>query len=175
MDTITPTPEFIRQHKDTYQAPETNQTTKRDYGRLRPWYETAVLKGTIRKEHAEAARDLDMYWHAVNDPRGCTGSYGDQRWNGTPMSQVNTHTLLGPEWREHCRARLKDAKAATGRHFDVLEFCCEFQGTAYRVGQLMGYNSKSQAIAKGGAAMRQGLHTLAIRWGYLSAFHPPTG
>ena len=172
MDTITPTPEFIRQHKDSYQAPETTQTTKRDYGRVRQWYETAVLKGGMRAEHAYAARDLTMYWHAVNDPTGCTCSYGDQRWNGTPVSQVAS--MFGPEWREHARCRLKDAKDACGSHYDVLAFCIEFQADATKVGRYMGYQAERTARAKGSAAIREGLNLLAIRWGYLRPFHPPT-
>jgi len=169
------TPEFVAKHKDIYEPPANDQKAKRDYGRVRRWYETMILKGTItREEHANAARDVDLYWHAVFDPVGVVGSYGDQRWNGTPMSQVQTHQLLGPEWRQHCRNRLEEATDAAGQLYDVLTFCIEFNADAVRVGQMMGYQSERHARRKGAEAIIGALDALAIRWGYLRRFHPPS-
>ena len=173
-ETISPTDEFRRHYGDRYEAPERSQTAKREYGRLRPWYETLALKGAIREEHAMAARDLDMYWHAVNDATGVCASYGDQRWNGTPPSQLTSYRLLGPEWRETCRQRLKDAKATMDPvQWDILMNCIENNDGCLQAGYRAGAVSKSNAIAKGGRVIRTALHILATHWGYFRPYKDP--
>lgn len=171
-ETISPTDEFVRRYGDRYEAPEQSQTVKREYGRLRPWYETLALKGAIRDEHAMAARDLDMYWHAVNDATGVCGAYGDQRWNGTPVGQLSSYRLLGPEWRETCRARLAEAKGyLDDRSWIFLSACIEHNESAEAVGRRFGYRSKAQVVAA--RVIRNALHNLATRWGYFRAYGDP--
>lgn len=173
-ETISPTHEFQRQYGDRYEAPEHSQTVKREYGRLRPWYETLALKKAIRDEHAMAARDLDMYWHAVNDATGVCGAYGDQRWNGTPVGQLDSYRLLGPEWRETCRQRLKDAKSIVdGKTWDILCAAIERNESLESLGRSLGRKSKTQAIEIAGRVIRSGLHQLATHWGYFRPYKDP--
>lgn len=168
-DTLTATDEWIARHGDRYEPPVQSQTVKRDYGRLRPWYETMALKGGLRPEHAMAARDLDMYWHVVNDSRGVCASYGDQRWNGTPIGQTSAYKLLGPEWRETCRARLADAKSiANAREWDYLMSCIEGNDTFASIGRQRG--CKPETVAR---IVRAVLHRLSIHWGYFRGFGDP--
>jgi hypothetical protein len=108
--TIGPTKERIRKDRASYQPPEVSQTTKREYGRFKQWWETLEAKGSITTEQAMAAREFDTAWSIVTDAKGVVGSYGEQRWDGTPISQVDTSKLIGPEWREHCRSKVTAAR-----------------------------------------------------------------
>jgi len=171
-ETITATDEFRRHHGDRYEAPHTSQTVRREYGRIRPWYETMALKGGLRPEQAMAARELDMLWHVVHDATGIVGAYGDQRWNGTPIGQTTAFRLLGPEWKSTCRVKLADAAAGLDdTAWKCLVLCIEHNESAEAVGRRLGYRSKAQEVAS--RVIRDALHALARQWGYFRAFGDP--
>lgn len=169
-DTLTATPERIRHARGTYEAPETNQTTKRDYGRIRAWYETLILKGSLPDELATTARDVSMYWHATNDPTGTVCSYGDQRWNGTPVGQVNAPALLGPEWRETARRRLMMAKLSVTkpRDWDYLCTAIEHNAGLTEVATICAAHRETVS-----AGLKRALTEIAREWGYLQQYRPP--
>jgi hypothetical protein len=124
----------------------------------------------LTAEMVLAASDLDLYWHAVHDETGVVSSYGNQRWSGTPMSQVSQERLLGPEWRETCRQRLGKAEFAIGdaRLWQAMCHVVEIDGTAEDAGHKLGYASPSAARAAGVTAMQLGLRRLSVFWGYAS-------
>lgn len=176
MTITTPTAERIRKDKASYQPPEISQTTKREYARFRHWYETMEAKGSITSDQAMAAREFDAIYHAVNDPSGVVGSYGNQRWNGTPVGQLDTPALIGPEWREHCRSRLMAARnTLEDRSWAALVHAIDTNGSLRDIALLMHIGgSESTMRASAGRLIRQGLHELSILWGFSRQFHPPT-
>lgn len=176
MDTITPTPERIAKDRSSYQRPEVSQTTKREYGRFRPWYETMEAKGSITAEQAMAAREFDTSWHAVHDERGIVGGYGQSRADGTPVSQLDMRKLLGPEWREHCRSRLIAARnMLEPRTWDALAHCLATNGSLRDVAVLLNISGADSTMrAAAGKLVRQALHELSVLWGFSRPFHPPT-
>lgn len=175
-DTILPTSERIRKDRQSYQPPETSQSARREYGRFRQWYETLELKGSITAEQAMAAREFDTAYHTVNDPTGVVGAYGQQRWNGTPVGQLDLPALIGPEWREHCRSRLKAARnMLTDQTWDALVHCLTTNGSLRDTAILLNIGGVERTmIRNAGALVRQALHELSVLWGFSRNFHPPT-
>lgn len=173
-ETIKPTPERIRHAGDTYIPPAKDQRQARDYGRVAAWHELLERKGSITSEQAMAAREIDLYWHGTNDPTGCTASYGDQRWNGTPVGQMSLPALIGPEWRETCRAKLRAASnALTAPEWQVITLAIETNGSLIDIGRRLGYRSERTCRHRVGQDMRQGLQTLAILWRFARPYHDP--
>ncbi len=171
-----PTRERIRQGRGTYQAPETSQTARREYGRFRPWYETLEAKGSITSDQAMAAREFDMAYHTINDATGVVGSYGNQRWNGTPVGQLDMQGLIGPEWREHCRGKIKAAhNMLEDREWKALISCISTNGSLKDTAILLHIGGSASTMrANAGKLVRQALHELSILWGFSRQFHPPT-
>jgi len=175
-ETMTPTAERIRHAGSAYLPPETSQREKRDYGRIRPWYETAALKNVITAEQAMAARDVDLYWHAVNDAVGVIGSYGSQRWNGTPVSQLSLPAMMGPEWRETARARLRQAQHAIDnqRAWQLLCRAIETNGSLQEIGAACGIVGSERTVRfHTSRHMREALDRLAIFWQFKTVYHDP--
>lgn len=172
--TIEPTKERIS--KGGYLPPKVDQTTKREYGRFRQWWETLEAKGAITSEQAMAAREFDTAWSVVTDPRGVVGSYGDQRWDGTPISQIDTSRLLGPEWREHCRSKVMAARNLLDLDdWRALVNCVKTNGSLSHVAVLMNIGgSNRNQIRRAGSHVRKALHELSVLWGFTRNFHPPT-
>lgn len=170
-EAICTTKERIRQAHGSYEPPALDQKTKREYGRIRAWYETLVLKGSLPEELALAARDVDMYWHGTNDPTGVVGSYGQQRWNGTPVCQVNMQTMLGPEWRETARRKLMEAKTAVDntRHWDGLCHAIETNASLIEVAAFLGVGRDTAS-----RILKAALTSIAVQWGYAQHYHPPS-
>ncbi len=171
-----PTRERIRQGRGTYQSPETSQTVKREYGRFRQWWETLEAKGAITTEQAMAAREFDTAWSVISDDRGVVGSYGEQRWDGTPISQVDSSKLIGPEWREHCRSKVNAARNMLERDdWFALVSAVKTNGSLTHVALLMNIGgSERTMIRRSGDHIRKALHELSVLWGFTRNFHPPT-
>lgn len=174
--TLEPTLERIRHQRTDYVPPAVDRKSRREYGRFRQWWETLEAKGAITPEQAMAAREFDTAWSIVTDPRGVVGSYGDQRWDGTPISQVDTSKLMGPEWREHCRGKVNAARnLLEGDAWRALVAAVKTNGSLDHVSLLMNVGgSKSGRRAKAGNLVRKALHELSILWGFSRNFHPPT-
>ncbi len=171
-----PTRERIRKDRSSYQPPETSQTAKREYGRFKQWWETLEAKGSITSDQAMAAREFDTAYHAVNDPTGVVGAYGQQRWNGTPVGQLDMQGLIGPEWREHCRSKILAARdMLEDRQWKALVSCIGTNGNLTDTAILLNIaGSASTMRANAGKLVRQALHELSILWGFSRPFHPPT-
>jgi hypothetical protein len=174
--TYEPTKERIRKDKSAYQPPEVSQTARREYGRFRQWWETLEAKGAITAEQAMAAREFDTAWCIITDPKGVVGSYGERQWDGTPISQVDTSRLLGPEWREHCRSKITAARNLLEiEQWNALSNAVKTNGNLGHIALLLNIGgSASTQRARAGALIRQALHELSILWGFSRPFHPPT-
>ena len=174
--TIGPTKERIRKDRASYQPPEVSQTTKREYGRFKQWWETLEAKGSITTEQALAAREFDTAWSIVTDAKGVVGSYGEQRWDGTPISQVDTSKLIGPEWREHCRSKVTAARNMLEiDQWRALLAAVKTNGNPGHVALLLNIGgSERTQVRRAGSHVRQALHELSILWGFCRNFHPPT-
>lgn len=171
-----PTKERIAKSKASYQPPEVSQAARREYGRFKPWYETLEAKGAITAEQALAAREFDQCWHMVHDERGTVGAYGQQRWNGTPVGQLDMPQLIGPEWREHCRSKITGARnMLQDRYWDALVHCLTTNGSLKDTAILLNIGGTERSmIRSAGKLVRQALHELSIMWGFARNFHPPT-
>ncbi len=156
------TPERRRQAKDAYEAPERSQTANRPYGRILSAWERLEAKGSLNDRHARAGNDLSMYWVAANTAPSTVGSYGDQRWNGTPVSQVDSSRLLGAEWRETCRRYLKQAEAVVDddKTWKLLTHLAEHDSTMEQAGHSVCLKDKKSIRNR----IRRGLDKLADYW-----------
>ena len=172
MDTlIFPTRERIRHSGDRYLAPATDQKFARPYGRVRScWDMMEIARGgaepVLDPEQAMAGREVSMLWGSVFAPRGITGSYGSQRWNGTPVAQLAS--LLAPEWRETCRRRLIQAElsVAEAEDWHALIAVVSRDGTARDAGRALGYGGRSAQIKRGVESLRRSLGQLAVHFGF---------
>lgn len=176
MTTIAPTKERIAKDQAGYQPPEVSQAARREYGRFRAWHETLEAKGAITAEQALAAREFDLAWHTINDEKGIVGAYGQPRWNGTPVGQIEMPSLIGPEWREHCRSKLIGARnILEDRLWDALVHCLGTNGSLKDTAILLKIGGVERSmIRSAGKLVRQALHELSILWGFSRNFHPPT-
>ena len=176
-ETVGLTAEQARHYGTRVEKRKTDQKTAQPADRIMSWFEmmsrarggqSPILTG----EQAMAGRDLSLYWWTVYGSSGVTASYGDQRWNGTPVSQIDHTRLLGPEWRETCRQRLEAARKAVGdpRLWDAVLAVVETDGRATDAGYAIGYKNELTASAAGVMAIKGALQLLAVHWGYTHRF-----
>lgn len=163
---IQPTAERKRQAGERYVAPAKTQTEDRPASRVLSRWDTLLKKGKIDVDMAKAGNDLSLYYWGTMRAPSVVSSYGEQRWNGTPVSQASQMKLLGPEWRETCRTKLMKAKAAVDdpEAWRALMIIVEQDGTAEDAGNAMGYTQPNSAAASGITAIRIGLRRLHKHW-----------
>jgi hypothetical protein len=173
-ETITPSAEFVRHHSDRYEPPEYSQTVSRPYARLKSWWEMlAEGRGgrppVLNADEAKAARDFDMTYWALMSPVKIIGAYGDQRWNGTPISQLDMTALNSAEFREVARSRLRKAQQVIDDPdvWHAISLLAELGGTTRHVGEWMGARSERTAERLGARTLRKAFTALAIHWGYI--------
>jgi hypothetical protein len=170
---VDPTAERIARAGTRFEAREISQAKHQRANRIIAWWDAmSRSKGgqppILDAEQAMAARMLDMYWHVVHDDRGITSSYGDQRWNGTPVGQYDAMKLNGPEWKETCRSRLAKAQADINdsRIWHAVLWVIEVDGIAEDVGNKLGYTAPNSARAAGAIVLQSTMTRLAKLWGY---------
>lgn len=173
-ETGSPTSERVRHAGERYVPPSKSQTEDRPAARVLSRWDTLCNKGKIDEAMAKAGNDLSLYyWGSMRAP-SVVSSYGEQRWNGTPVSQASLSKLLGPEWRETCRVKLIKAKTAVDdpEVWRALLVIVEQDGTAEDAGNALGYANPNGANASGMTAIRFGLRRLHKHW-YESSPRPP--
>jgi hypothetical protein len=172
--TTTPTDEFVRQAGDRYVPPRVDQNVKRPYARIEQWWERMARprgggKPTLSEAEAKAARDFDLIYWTLMSPSKVIGAYGDQKWNGTPVSQLDIAALNSAEHR--CLARSRYAEChrviADEDEWHAINLAAEFNGTAKDVGRLLGARSERSCEMKGVRVLRSAFGKLAIHWGYI--------
>jgi hypothetical protein len=173
-ETIAPTDEFVRQYGDRFIPPRVDQDVKRPYARVEQWYERMARargggKPILSDAEYKAARDFDMIYWSLMKPSKIIGSYGDQRWNGTPVSQLNMESLNSAEFRCLSRSRYFECQRVIDNadEWHVINLIAELNGTARDAGKFLGARSERSCEMKGIRALRSAFGKLAIHWGYI--------
>lgn len=163
-ETFEPTDE--RKRRGHYIPPEIGRDVNRPYGRFADTWEMMANKGLISEEEERAGKEFTLYWHgALRVPAGIS-SYGEQRWNGTPVGQLSASGMLGPEWRETCRRRLDECRDWINHdlQWDTLVYIAQTNGTAEQAGYMLGKQSKSRATEEGRKQLLAALDKLVRLW-----------
>lgn len=102
-DTVEATPEYIALLRDKYVPPKVDQGTNRRAARRRTGLE--MVAPYLPRADVAALAWFSQQLHGAERPPNITASYGDQRWNGTPVSQQvdGASAYRDTGWRDYCR------------------------------------------------------------------------
>lgn len=112
-DAITPTPERIAKAGERYQPPATDQRVKRQAHKVKSTIEWMHDKGGLSDEQFLCASDLATAIFGARNGLSIIGSYGIQRWSGTPVSQM-TERKITRDWPAECARKVRYAEKQVG-------------------------------------------------------------
>ena len=163
MDYEIATPERQRHARLNFEAPDIDRGGNRNPQRVVSTFDLLHRRGKLDADQFAAGEQLTIYWRTVNDVGGIVGSYGDQRWNGTPVAQVSGNLLTGHERKAHAHSMLRRSEEAVddAMLWTAITTVIVNDGSVIEAGKAIGYMGRDRSQAAGMVALRAGLQRLA--------------
>lgn len=114
-DAILPTPEQIAKMGENYQPPKISQKVNRPYATRKSALDALRAKSYhMSADHYAVLSDLRMWMLGAEKHLGLVSSYGQQRWDGTPTSQMDLTKMMQVPWAIRCGENVREAEEVVG-------------------------------------------------------------
>ena len=172
------TPEQIKKMGDRYVSPLVDGKVRRQSGARQLALEMIYNKSNkLSCDQYTALTELRTFLDGQSRYLGLTSSYGDQRWNGTPISQrienaavKRTSRLINEEWPIYCGQKVREAEFRIDHPtaWGVIVMVLKEDKTLSDVGKTFGISEK-----KGYEKASRLFHLAATKYCPQYQFRPP--